>query len=763
MTAPTAKGRSRRLLGRFALGFLPWRSTVGLGFWLALGLAAFGLWREQEPERVPVVDDLEEALIVAKFRARGSIRASDDVVIASIDERALDRFGRWPWPREVFAQLVAKLHGYGAKVVAFDVVFDKPDVRPHKASAARLVARLKADKVPASDVAWLERFAAEDPDDELARAIKAAGNVILGFFLYENLGELEGASEGEIEGALQRVERAAREPLDKAGVGAGTLLRNYVGARPPIPVLAKAAGRRMAYFNAKFDESGRTVRMLLAGHARGRTFQLLALSAAARFIDEDAVVILRGPYRDPEIRIGELKVPCEDRTRFNTNFYGPANTFKYFSVADIVDGVIPAERLRNKLVFVGASALALPDYRPTPFDPQMPGVEIHATVADNILTRRFLERPLELFAVELALMLLLGPLVGFAARRSSRLLGVLLTTAVLGATVAADFIAFSQGYLVRSGVLYFEIVLVALASYVLLYFLVYKERKRLRNTMQHYLAPSVLEEMLADQSKLKLGGEKRELTVLFSDIRGFTTLSETFDAPELVAFLNEYFSPMTDIVIEHLGTFDKYIGDALMAYFGAPQQQPDHAARACRACLDMREKLQELNARWKARGLPTIGIGLGLSTGPSAFGNMGSSRLFNYTVIGDNVNIASRVEGASKLFGVVIAVAESTAKAAGSEFIFRRLGSTFVAGKGEAQSLYELVDRSTREAELRPWLQRYDEGVRAWEAWDLDAAEAAFRDALALNPADGASEKYLERIAIGRHKATREIAWRASK
>jgi adenylate cyclase len=406
--------------------------------------------------------------------------------------------------------------------------------------------------------------------------------------------------------------------------------------------------------------------------------------------------------------------------------------------------------------------VAVPDIWKTPFDTGMPGVEINATVADNILTGRFLERALLLSVLELGILLLLGPALALFLARARLVVGVLAAGATLVAMGAVDFLLFREGYLVRSALFYGEIVVVVLASYILLYFRVYKERKRLRNTMQHYLAPAVLEEVLRDESKLKLGGEKRELTVLFSDIRGFTALAESFDARDLVAFLNEYFTPMTELVLRHQGTFDKYMGDALMAFFGAPQEMPDHAARACRAALDMRAELARLNARWKERGLPAIEVGIGINTGVVAFGNMGSARLFNYTVIGDHVNLANRVEATNKLFGAPIVVTEDTVRASRGEFLFRRLGAVYLAGKTEAVQVHELLGGIEQEGALAPWLKTFAEGIARFDARDLGAAQAAFEAASGLRP-DPVAQAYLARIAEHRNSPGWDPAWRSAK
>jgi len=531
--------------------------------------------------------------------------------------------------------------------------------------------------------------------------------------------------------------------------------------RAPVEPLARAAGKWMGYFNTAPRTGARVAGFQLASEVNGRILYHLSVAAVAHFLGFDPVVRFR-EHGPPDVILEDRVVPAEVHGRFYPSFYGPRNTFKHFSVADIVDGVVPPERLRGKLVFVGATALALYDTWRSPFDPALPGVEIHATAADNILSRRFLSRPLWLSVAELGVLLFLGPILAYAVSRARLALGLAAAVLLLGVTWLGDFLAFREGLLVRSALFYGEIAVVVLSAYVLLYFRVYKDRKRLRNTMGHYLAPTVLEEVLRDQSKLQLGGEKRELTVLFSDIRGFTALAEAIDARDLVTLLNEYFTPMTDVVLRHLGTFDKYMGDALMAFFGAPKRMPDHALRACRAAADMRDELSRLNAGWHERGLPQVQIGIGLNTGPMAFGNMGSRRLFNYTVVGDHVNLAARIEGTSKLFGATIVVSESTARAAGGEFLFRRLGAVWVAGKSEPVEVWELVARASEEAALAPWLAAFREGLALFEARDLDGAEAAFRRASALRP-DPAAEAYLARIGEVREAPAWEVAWRAGK
>ncbi len=282
------------------------------------------------------------------------------------------------------------------------------------------------------------------------------------------------------------------------------------------------------------------------------------------------------------------------------------------------------------------------------------------------------------------------------------------------------------------------------------YFSVDAEKARLRDTFQHYLDASVMEQVLAHPEKLKLGGERKELTVLFSDIRGFTTLSERMSPEGLVSFINGYLTPMTDIVFEQGGTLDKYIGDAIMAFWGAPVDQPDHALRACRAALRFVEQLEVLKARWRAEGLPEVDIGVGINTGPMNVGHMGTESRFNYTVMGDAVNLGSRLEGLTKAYGIRILLAEATHRQVAGHVTTRRLGAVRVMGKREPVALHELRGLGPPVGPEAEAIRAFEEGVDRFAARDWDGAEARFREVLACWPRDVPSLRYLEEISTFR-------------
>jgi adenylate cyclase len=271
-----------------------------------------------------------------------------------------------------------------------------------------------------------------------------------------------------------------------------------------------------------------------------------------------------------------------------------------------------------------------------------------------------------------------------------------------------------------------------------------KQRVYIKKAFQSFVAPDVVNEILKHPNLLRLGGERRELTILFSDIRGFTSLSEAMEPEVLVDLLHEFLNPMSEIIVTHGGTIDKYIGDAIMALFGAPLINPDHPVMACRTALAMMAKLKVLNEDWESRGRPTMRIGLGLNSGDAAVGNMGSDRLFNYTAIGDNVNLASRLEGLNKYYGTSILISSSTAQALGGQFVLREVDQVRVKGKAQALTIFELLGEGAPEPDLVPFLEVYNQGRTFFRERRWRESAGAFTEALNLHPQDIPSKNYLE-------------------
>ncbi|HEY4743466.1 MAG TPA: adenylate/guanylate cyclase domain-containing protein, partial [Desulfuromonadaceae bacterium] len=438
-----------------------------------------------------------------------------------------------------------------------------------------------------------------------------------------------------------------------------------------------------------------------------------------------------------------LRIPSREDGTMALNFYGPAGAFTTVSAADVINRRLAKESLKGRIAFVGATEIGIYDLRPTPFDATLPGIEIHATMAANALENRFLRYDSITQEMEIACIIivpiLLGSLLAFAPGTFAGL-GVLglVTVAFGGFNYAMFASALRDMTLIYP---FLGIALTYLGSEAWRNLVVERRGRQLKKAFSSYVSPDLVRQIERNPDKLVLGGEQRELTILFSDIRGFTTVSESLTPPELVKLLNEYLSPMTRIVLEERGTLDKFIGDAVMALFNAPLDVPEHAAHACAAAVRMLERLKELNAGFTARGMHTLDIGVGINTGPAVVGNMGADIRFDYTAIGDSVNLASRLEGLNKYYGSHILVSEDTRNQVNDDrFTFREVDRVRVKGKQQPIVMYELM---VANADILP---RFEEGLSLYRDRAFAAAKSLF-DALAATHGDGPSRLYAERCA----------------
>jgi adenylate cyclase len=404
--------------------------------------------------------------------------------------------------------------------------------------------------------------------------------------------------------------------------------------------------------------------------------------------------------------------------------------------------------VKGKVVLVAVTAIGTFDQRVTPFSPNVPGTEIHAAAIQNIIDGRALKRPTLHVQVEMLLILVVGLLFGLVLPRLPVAAGVLFLAAFVGAWWAVDW-----NVLFRANRWFYDVPLVVQMSTtwaaitVWGYLTTGREKAQLKAEFSTVLAPTVVDQLLSNPAMAGLGGTERELTVMFSDIRGFTTMSEKLSPEGLTQFLNEYLTPMTEILIKHEGTLDKYMGDAIMAFWGAPIEQKDHAARACVTAVEMLEELEVLKAKWRAEGKPEIDIGIGLNSGLMRVGFMGSARMRNYTLLGDNVNLGSRLEGTNKNYGTHIIVSEVTFVQARSVVHGRRLDAVRVKGKKEPVNIYEVIGKGPMPAEVAAFVAPFEHGLAAFQKQQWEVAEANFKAAIAARGgSDPPSDVYLERI-----------------
>ena len=611
------------------------------------------------------------------------------VAIVDIDEESLARYGQWPWPRDLIARLLGSLQQQGAAGIAIDIVFAEPD----RTSLDVVVPRLEQI---AAYAALREQFrllkerdqTLTSNDDFLAATLKQLPTTVLGITFTNRSG--------------------IRQPeLKKGVVYAGSnpfwALQSYPGATPNLAVLEAAASgigsinvekdddgiiRRVPIFfalgtepdNAKFYPSlvAETLR-LVQGENQSLRIKSADASGESFFGGGIAGIV--------KARIGEIDIPTDAAGQVSLWDSGHQPE-RYIPAWQVLDQQIDPAKIAGHILFIGTSAPGLADIRSSPLEKVIPGVEIHAQIAEQILSRAYLNRPDYAAGLELCFMALVGLILIIAIRRFNVIIGAGLVLLAMALAFGFSWYAFDRMQLLFDPVYG---ALTALAVYLVASMISFArteaDKRQVRNAFARYLSPALVEQLARNPEQLRLGGEMREMTLLFCDIRGFTTISEQFDPAGLTRFINAFLTPMTEIILAHRGTIDKYIGDCIMAFWNAPLDVPDHQASACRAALQMFVRLRALNeqlqheaATQKRRFIP-IQIGAGLNSGPVCVGNMGSDMRFDYSVLGDAVNLASRLEGQSKTYGVDIVIGENTQSAIRGEFATLPLDVIKVKGK----------------------------------------------------------------------------------
>lgn len=733
----------------------------------AVGLQVGGT--SQESVLLRALHLLEGKATDLQFRLRGVRPPHPDVLVVAVDEKSAQKYGRWPWPRHLLAQAIDRLREAGVAAVGLDITFT--DEVPDEAAWAYSEALAALDRALADSAEpspalaslreELRRRGALSGDAALAEALRRTPQVVQGVIVYPETQRAEFAHQSVEREPVLEPHLLRRLPGAVAGSSYELeldKLKTWGGhsVQVPLPALVQAGGR-LGHFSITPDIDGTLRRVPLFARLTGPRglIPLLELQTAALYlgaeveptIDPDLGQISGARLRRPDGQLLALHVPLPlDEPFALINYPGPSSAFPTLSLSDVVDGTFEPAAVKGKAVLVGVTLMGNFDQRVTPFNEFEPGLYVHAAYLSNILSQEFLTRPLlarplELLFIAGATVLLarLLPRVRFAWK-----LGAI--TLLVAAWLAVDQLLFTRGVQVSTVVPVLSLVTSAFAVLFLGYFSVDAEKARLRQTFQHYLDASVMEQVLAHPEKLKLGGERKELSVLFSDIRGFTTLSERMTPEQLVSFINGYLTPMTDEVFAHGGTLDKYIGDAIMCFWGAPVDQPDHALRACSAALGFLERLRGLQARWRAAGLPEVDIGIGISSGLMNVGHMGTENRFNYTVMGDAVNLGSRLEGLNKVYDTRILISATTYELTRGQISARRLGVVRVKGKQAPTDIYELRALGAPTGAQAEAIHAFEAGVACFLARDFSRAEEHFRHVLTLWPGDGSSLRYLDEI-----------------
>ena len=631
------------------------------------------------------------------------------VRIVDIDEKSLEALGQWPWPRTVIAELLAKLHRDGAATVAFDILFAEPD-RTSPNTILKQWRRFESVSANPEISDLISKL--PDHDEVLASTLKRLPTVL--GIMFDDSGDVQSRPEPKWSYAKQ-----GNDPRQ--------FIQSYSGVVKALDVLS-ASTSGLGSINASLDSDGIIRRVpLFVRLNSGEKFSkeiFPSLSVEAlRVAQRASTYLLRssGASGDEsfgeniglqQIRVGRITVPTSGSGQLWLHDTGHIPE-RYVSAVDVFGSQSVAQKIQGHIVLIGTSAAGLKDIRATPMEAAIAGVEVHAMAIEQMILGHHLQRPAWMPGAEILWLCFLGAILSFLTPRYGAYKCAAIALLGLAVSILIPWFAYTD-YKILVDPVYpsFVIILIYLTGSFISFLRTESEKKYVRGAFSRYLSPDLVKKLSEEPGLLELGGETKDMTIMFSDIRGFTKISESMSASELTSFINEYLTPMTDIILHHNGTIDKYMGDAIMAFWNAPIDNPNHREEAATAALAMMKGLRDFNMSLDEKSAadgkkrPPISIGIGINTGPCCVGNMGSDQRFDYSVLGDTANVASRLEGQSKTYGVSIVVGEEAVNFA-PEFAWFELDLIRVIGKDEPLRIFSLVG---------------DSGVNS-EKWFLEASK----------------------------------------
>ena len=713
---------------------------------LGLAIALFFAGHAARVYHVGFIDQLDNIIYDARLRLTMPGKGDPRVVILDIDEKSLGEVGRWPWSRNLMARLMDKLFdAHQVKLVAFDVVWAERDTSSGL-DVLNDLARKDLKDAPGFRPAFDALRPTLDYDGQFAAAIKGRP-VVLGYYFNSEAGAVRA--------------NAIPRPVLPMGTFAGRSIEfrhwyGYTGNLPAYQANAAAAG----HFNPLVDDDGVSRRVPMLLEFDGAYYEPLSLAIVRTLVALDAgtqppvePVLAEdtvGGYGGLEwIRVGPYRIPVDYQAATLVPYAGGKGAFTYASLADVLFDRIKPGQLRDKIVLIGTTAPGLQDLRSTPVGGVFPGVEIHANMVAGILDRTLKQKPSYMLGAEIVLLLFGGVVLSLLLPRTSALWATLAAGLGLALITGFDFALWTEEGLVlplASSILMTAFIYTMNMSYG--YFVESRSKRQFKDLFGQYVPPELVDRMADDPSRYNMQPRAVELTILFSDVRGFTSISEALKPEELREYINEYLTDMSGIIrSRHHGTLDKYIGDAIMAFWGAPVEDPQHARNGVLAALAMQKECKVLSEKFVARGWPPLKIGVGVNTGNVRVGDMGSQVRRAYTAMGDAVNVASRLEGRTKTYGVGILVGEATRKAV-PDMVFREVDRIRVKGKDEALTIFEPVGLPAEvEQETLDELREWSLALAAYRAQDWDTAEATLAKLQRIAPGHGLYALYAERIA----------------
>jgi adenylate cyclase len=711
---------------------------IGLGLVIVL----FFLGHAARIYQVGIVTQLDHIIYDARLNLTMPRGIDERIVILDIDEKSLQEVGRWPWARDVMARLVTSLFDkYQTAIVAFDVVFAEPDYSSGIKRLDQLAAK-EFKQVPGFVETYDRLRPGLDNDALFAKAIKGRP-VVLGYYLSSDTD----------------AKRIAAIPGPVLPPGTfkerETSFTSWTGYGGNLAEFQKSAGSA-GHFNPLVDFDGVVRRVPMLVELDGGYYESISLAVIRTLLGFPQVepgfpeesFLQKGQAPLEWLKMGHLVVPVDETASALVPYRGRKYSFRYVSLADVIHGRIPAESLKGKIAIVGTTAPGLLDQRSTPVGSVYPGVEIHANLISGILDGTVKQKPGYILGVEVLLLLVGGITLAFLMPVLSPMRAIVVSLVAMMALIGLNLLVWTGENLVlplASALLMVISLFTVNMAYG--YFVESRTKRQFTELFGQYVPPELVDKMAENPEKYSMEGRSEQLTVLFSDIVGFTSISEALNPKDLSAFINEYLTSMSLVIREHRGTLDKYIGDAIMAFWGAPVDDAEHARQGVLAALAMQSRLLEINKLVGARGWPPIRIGIGVNSGTMSVGDMGSKVRRAYTVMGDAVNLGSRLEALTRVYGVGVIVGQSTCLLV-KDIVFRELDKVKVKGKDEPVAIFEAVglEASVGTAqmdEIRLWhhcLERYRS-----QQWD--DAQASLDALLVTNPDHKLYREYADRIA----------------
>lgn len=739
--------------------------TMGAALTALVVAGQFGLVTERHGGVIDLLRTAESKLLDLRFRWRGPTEPNSKVGVLAVDEKSVRALGRWPFPRSTYEKVFANLKSAGVEWIGMDITWSEPE-----RTLLQDVVSLDSNEEPSTKdlpniFEKLQQFAngASPGDQSLARSVQTFENIILGYFYYPGASEAAAAGDNPFAGIEQMENSAIQNVILPEGreLSDYPLLKAH-GIAANIP-LVNGSSSHHGFFNNEPDQDSVIRWISLVRNIDGRLMPSLALRTVANatgrepvvFFDQRGVeeIVLMNPDDDQDL----IKIPVDPigTGRAMINHLGRRQTVPHFSFIDALNDSFTADerkKLKGAILLAGPTATGINDIRANSFDAAIDGVENHVAFLDNVLTRNFMKRPVTVFNYEFFGLALIGVLVTAIVTFLPAFASALATFTIAAILVMVDrFVLFGNGIWVIAAAPLILIVGVYILITTFRYLTEEREKKKVKGAFSLYLSSDVIEQVLDDPSSLKLGGEKKELTVFFSDVRDFTSISESMSPEKLCELMNLYFTPMTKVILDSKGVLDKFIGDAIMAFWGAPISLPNTADVACEASLKMLVELDRLRADFPKIGLPALDIGIGLNTGPMSVGNMGSNERFTYTVMGDNVNLGSRLEGLTKEYGAKILLSDRTyACISRKDFFIRDLDTIRVKGKLEPVRVYELLRPDVlgvgKENLLQEFIGNFNEGRSHYLNRDWDSAVKSLTQCMLIRPDDKPCGIYFERI-----------------